>query len=155
MMTGSAELIRYFYETVVSRHLLGELPGIVAGDCRLRAGEETFPMGPAEMAQHLAAVRQTYPDYTMRILRQHIAGEYVISEFVMEGTHLGEFCGIPPSGKRLTFAGVNVDRVTGGKMVEHGGAVNTFETLMTNGLIRGVPEEKAPESQNEERLRFG
>lgn len=137
MMTGSAELIRYFYETVVSRHLLEELPDIVAGNCRLRMGEETFPMGPAEMAGHLTAVRQTYPDYTMHILRQHIAGEYVISELVMEGTHLGEFCGIPPSGKRLTFTGVDVDRVVNGRIVEHGGAVNTFETLIANRLIQG------------------
>lgn len=142
MKMSSAERIRYFYETVVSQHLLEELPGIVAGDCRLRVGEETFPMGPAEMAEHLTAVRQTYPDYTMHILRQHIAGEYVISEFVMEGTHLGEFCGIPPSGKRLTFTGVDVDRVVNGRIVEHGGAVNTFETLVANRLIQGAPKEE-------------
>lgn len=142
MKMDNKELVRYFYETVVSQHRLEELPCIVAGDCRLRAGEKTFPMGPAEMAEHLTAVRQTYPDYTMHILRQHIAGEYVISELVMEGTHLGEFCGIPPSGKRLTFTGVDVDRVINGRIVEHGGAVNTFETLIANRLIQGAPREE-------------
>ena len=34
------------------------------------------------MKEHLTAVRQTYPDYTMRILRQYQDGDYIISEFL-------------------------------------------------------------------------
>ena len=60
----------------------------------------------------------------------------------MEGTHLGEFCGIAPSGRRLSFTGVDIDRVEGGRIVEHGGAVNTFDTLLAHGLIRGVTEQE-------------
>ena len=48
----------------------------------------------------------------------------------MEGTHLGPWPGTVPTGTHLTFTGVNVDRV------EHGGAVNTFETLWEAGIIR-------------------
>ena len=61
---------------------------------------------------------------------------YVISECVMEGTHLGPWPGTVPTGTHLTFTGVNVDRVEHGKIVEHGGAVNTFETLWEAGIIR-------------------
>ena len=43
------------------------------------------------MKEHLTAVKQTYQDYTMRILRQYKDGDYIISEFVMEGTHEGEW----------------------------------------------------------------
>ena len=59
----------------------------------------------------------------------------MISEFQMEGTHAGTWLGIPPTGRRLSFTGVNIDRVSGGKIVEHGGAVNTFETLLAEQLI--------------------
>ncbi len=41
-----------------------------------------------------------------------------------------------PTGKKLTFIGVDIDKVIDGKIVEHGGAVNTFETLFQEGLIR-------------------
>ena len=34
------------------------------------------------------------------------------------------------------------DRVEGGRIVEHGGAVNTFDTLLAHGLIRGVTEQE-------------
>ncbi|MFR3920864.1 MAG: ester cyclase [Dysosmobacter welbionis] len=93
-------------------------------------------LGPGGMVRHLAALRETYPDYTVRILRQHWAAPYVVSECVMEGTHLGPWPGTVPTGKRLIFTGVNIDRVEGGKIVEHGGAVNTFETLWDAGMIR-------------------
>ena len=130
------ELVRAFYETVVSQHRLEDLPRFIGADCVLRQGERTVPLGPAGMARHLTDLRETYPDYTVRILRQHWAAPYVISECVMEGTHLGPWPGKAPTYKRLTFTGVNVDRVEHGKIVEHGGAVNTFETLWDAGIIR-------------------
>ena len=63
--------------------------------------------------------------------------EYVISEFIMQGTHKGEFIGIKPTNKVLTFSGVDIDRVVDGRIIEHGGATNTFETLLKNELITG------------------
>ena len=41
-----------------------------------------------------------------------------------------------PTDKKLTFIGVNIDKVVDGKIVGHGGAVNTFETLFQEGLIK-------------------
>ena len=88
------------------------------------------------MRDHLIAVKNTYPDYSMKIIRQYCEGDYVISEFIMEGTHKGEWLGMKPTNKKLAFTGVDIDKVTDGKIVEHGGAVNTFETLFREGLIR-------------------
>lgn len=132
----SAELVQTFYESIVSGHRLEELSRFIGEACVLRQGEQAVSLGPAGMAQHLMALRETYPDYTVRVLRQHCDGPYVVSECVMEGTHLGPWPGTVPTGKYLTFTGVNVDRVEQGKIVEHGGAVNTFETLWAAGIIR-------------------
>lgn len=41
------------------------------------------------------------PDYSMKIIRQYCDRDYVISEFIMEGTHEGEWPGIKPSNKKL------------------------------------------------------
>lgn len=62
----------------------------------------------------------------------------VISEFILEGTLAGERLGIQPAHKRLSFTGVDIDKVVDGKIVEHGGAVNTFETLYESHLIGPV-----------------
>lgn len=129
-------LIKRFYEEIVSKNLLEHLPEYVSQNCLSIDGAHCSPLGVDGMRQHLLAVRSTYPAYSMQILRQYGEGEYVISVFVMEGLHEGEFLGIQPSHKRLSFTGINIDRVAQGKIVEHGGAVNTFETLYAHGLIR-------------------
>lgn len=88
------------------------------------------------MRQHMIEVRKTYPDLKMTIIRQYSDGDTVISEFIMEGTHLGEWLGMKPTGKKLRMTGVDIDRLVDGKIVEHGGAVNTFEALFEAGLIK-------------------
>lgn len=131
-------IVTYFYEVIVSRHLLDEVPKFVSEDCVFVNGESKIPAGPEGMKEHLKAVEKTYPDYSIRILRQYEEGDYVISEFMMEGTHEGEWIGIKPTHKRLTFTGVNIDQVVDGKITSHGGAVNTFETLYEQQMIKPV-----------------
>ena len=90
------------------------------------------------MREHLVALKETYPDYRMKIIRQYSDGDYVISEFVMRGTHKGEFIGIKPTNKVLEITGVDIDKVVNGKIVEHGGAANTFETFIEHHLVKPV-----------------
>ncbi len=132
------ETVRYFYEVVVSKNLLEELPQYISESCVLNVGEKTIPLGLDGMKQHLIDVKRTYPDYTMKIIRQYVDRDYVVSEFIMEGTHEGEWIGIKPTHKRLSFTGVDIDKVVNGKIVEHGGSVNTFETLFEQHLIKPV-----------------
>lgn len=132
------DIVKYFYETIVSEDLLEELPQFIAEDCVVKVGEQIIPVGIDGMKQHLVDVKKTYPDYTMKILKQYADGDYVISEFIMEGTHEGEWIGIKPTHKRLSFTGVDIDKVVDGKIAEHGGAVNTFDTLYEENLIKPV-----------------
>ncbi len=93
------------------------------------------------MKQHLIEVRKTYPDLKMTIINQYCDGDYVISEFIMEGTHKGEWLGMKPSGKKIKITGVDIDKVIDGKIVEHGGAANTFDALFEAGVIQPTPLE--------------
>lgn len=40
--------------------------------------------------------------------------------------------------KILEITGVDIDKVIDGKIVEHGGAANTFETFLEHHLIKPV-----------------
>lgn len=134
----AAARVKYFYETVVSENQIEKVAEFVSPKCCVKMGEKRIPVGAEGMKEHIRATKQTYPDYKMKIVRQFCDGEYVISEFVMEGTHQGEWIGIKPTSKRLVFTGVDIDRVVDGMIVEHGGAVNTFETLFDAGLIEAA-----------------
>ncbi|RFZ75957.1 hypothetical protein DS742_26160 [Lacrimispora amygdalina] len=133
---SNKEIVKYFYEKVVSQNLINEVFKFVSNDCEVKVGEQSFHIGVDGMKQHLIDVKKTYPDYTMKIIRQYCDGDYVISEFVMEGTHEGEWLGMKPTNKKLTFTGVDIDKIVDGKIVEHGGAVNTFDTLFEENIIK-------------------
>lgn len=127
--------VKYFYEHITTNHIVEKVADYVSDDCAIRLGDKTIPVGVAGMQQHMIDVRKTYPDLKMIITRQYCDGDYIISEFIMEGTHKGEWMGMKPSGKKLCITGVDIDKVIDGKIVEHGGAVNTFEALFEAGII--------------------
>ena len=131
----SAKRIKYFYETVISENQIERMAEFISPECCVKMGEKLIQVGIEGMKEHIKATKQTYPDYRMKIIKQFCDGDYVISEFIMEGTHKGEWIGIKPTGKRLVFTGVDIDKVIDGLIVEHGGAVNTFETLFEAGMI--------------------
>ena len=133
---NNQEIAKYFYEHITSNHLIEELPKYIAENCIVRMGESIVPVGVNGMKQHMIDVRKTYPDLKMTIIRQFADGDTVISEFIMEGTHLGEWLGMKPTGKKLRMSGVDIDKFVDGKIVEHGGAVNTFEALFEAGIIK-------------------
>lgn len=128
----NSERVRYFFENVDCV----EFSDYVADDCVARIGERLAPVGVDGMKQHFIAVRQTYPDLKMTVTRQYCESDYVITEFVAEGTHKGEWLGMKPSGKKLSFTGVNINKVLNGRITEHSGVMNTFETLFEAGIIK-------------------
>ena len=137
-MMDNKDIVKHFYEVIVSENMLDELSKYISEDCVQKIGEKTFFIGIDGMKQHLIALKKTYPDYTMKIIRQHVADEYIISEFIMKGTHKGDFAGITPTNKLLEITGIDIDKVIDGRIVEHGGATNTFETFFEHHLIKPV-----------------
>jgi len=129
------EKIKYFYEQIASDNRIDEVPEYVSDTCTVRIGEQNIPFGIEGMKHHMVDVRKTYPDLKMTIIRQYCDGDYVISEFIMEGTHKGEWLGMKPTGKKISITGVDIDKVVDGKIVEHGGAANTFDALFEAGII--------------------
>lgn len=130
------EMIKYFYEQVVSNNLIDEIDKYISSDCTARNGEEMIPIGLEGMKQHVIDVRKTYPDLKIIVVRQHLDNDFVISEIITKATHLGEWLGIKPSGKKLKFTGVNIDCVINNKIVEHGGAANIFDTFWAEEIIQ-------------------
>ena len=88
--------------------------------------------------EHVLGVRRTYPDLHLTIDRQIAEGEWVVTQVTAKGTHSGSWLGMRPTGKAVEITAVNVDRVVGGRIVEHGGAANSLEALLEIGAVRVV-----------------
>ena len=57
-------------------------------------------------------------------------GDMVTVRGTMAGTHVGEFMGIPPSGKQVRVPLCDWTRVRGGKAVEHWGVTDTTALMV-------------------------
>jgi predicted ester cyclase len=80
-------------------------------------------------------VRRVFPDLNLTIENQISEGEWVVTVYSATGTFTDEWFDMKPTGKPITFFGVNVDRVEKGKIIEHGGAMNMFNPLLQAGVI--------------------
>lgn len=61
-----------------------------------------------------------------------VAGDKVVTCGTFTATHLGEFQGLPPTGKQISLAIMHIDRVENGKIAEHWGQGDAL------GLIAAV-----------------
>jgi predicted ester cyclase len=90
--------------------------------------------GPLVVESHLRVLRATFPDLTLHVHECVAEGEWVAIRVTGEATHLGQWRGIKPSGKRVVLRGLNLDRVVYGRIVEHWGEADTVGMLEQLGV---------------------
>lgn len=66
----------------------------------------------------MEATFTAFPDLTLSTMRTVCEGDTVVTEEVMEGTHVGHFSGLAPTGRRVRFSLVHVTRVLDDHIVE-------------------------------------
>ena len=88
-----------------------------------------------EFKRDVAELRRAFPDYAGTNVEQIAEGEKVANRFVFLGTHLGEFEGISPTGKRVEFIGQSIDRVVEGKIVETWVEVDMLGVMQQLGAV--------------------
>jgi steroid delta-isomerase-like uncharacterized protein len=55
--------------------------------------------GEEEVGRYFAETRRAFPDQRNELIEMHHAGDAVIVEFWLRGTHLGPLRGLPPTGR--------------------------------------------------------
>jgi len=66
----------------------------------------------------VAECHTAFSDFDVTILTQVAEGDLVATRWQFEATQTGEYLGHPPSGKRATWTGVQIDRFADGKIAE-------------------------------------
>ena len=81
-------------------------------------------------------VRKAYPDLHLRIDQQIEEAEWVATCITVTGTFENDWLGMKATGEKITYTGVNINRVAGGLIVEHGGAANMLGPLLEAGVVK-------------------
>lgn len=65
--------------------------------------------------------REAFPDMRVTVEDMITEGDRVAARVTMRGTHLGEFMGLAPTGKRVEVRAIDMFRIANGKIVEQWG----------------------------------
>jgi len=100
---------------------------LVAPDFFERVGGTKGPEIPFNFITKV--IHTAFPDTKVVIHDMIAEGDKVVVYKNHEGTHTGEFMGIPPTGKHVSFAIIEILTLRDGKYIEHF-AVSDSEGLM-------------------------
>jgi steroid delta-isomerase-like uncharacterized protein len=94
---------------------------------------------PAGFKIFLRSMRSALPDVHIRIEDTVVDASKAAVRIVLEGTHLGEGLGLPPTGQRVSISGIVIVRIAGGQIAE---GWNSWDQL---GLLRQLGVIPAPQ----------
>ena len=83
----------------------------------------------------MAPLRTGMSDLTYNVDLMIAEGDLVSSLWTATATHSGEFMGMPPTGKRITFTGNCTARFRDGKLIEEWSHPDIFELMKQVGAI--------------------
>lgn len=135
-------IVRQFYTIVVAGGRLGAIDSLVGLDYLDHNASPEAGRGPDVVRTHMEAIRRTFPDFQLTIEDIVAEGNLVATRVTGQGTHLGEWLGIRPTGRVVQLRGINLDRVVDGRIVEHWGEADTIGMLRQMGVDPFVAERR-------------
>ena len=98
--------------------------------------------GPERAKQAYHWMREVFGDIHFEVEQMLAEGDYVFSRAMASGTHVGEYMGVPATGRPVKFAAVVVSKIKDGKHVEDWSFVDTMAILKQIGEVTvGPPKE--------------
>ena len=91
-------------------------PGFVA---YAPASLEPAPLNPEAWTRFLSGFVAGFPDLRLTVEESLGEGDLVAQMIHFEGTHTGDFQGLPPTHRKVTFSGLELNRFVDGRVVEH------------------------------------
>lgn len=129
-------LVREMMEEVFNRGNMSRLDEFMAPDFveheELPPG---IPPGREGVKQLPTMLHSAFPDFKVTIDDMVAEGDKVVIRQTWSGTHKGEFMGVPPTGKNVSFQVIDIIRVAGGKVVEHWGQMDNMGLMQQLGAI--------------------
>ena len=91
--------------------------------------------GREGLKQFARMYRTACPDLQCTVQDVVAEGDKVALRWVSRGTHKGDLMGIAPTGKQVTFRGIQMQRISNGRIVEEWAGFNTLGALQEIGAV--------------------
>lgn len=121
--SGDAELVSKTIEEIFDPEVKQHTPFEVTGTQALK--EMVFDR-----------LYRAFPDLHVELEELIEEGDKVVEKDTVTGTHLGEFNGLPPTGKSVAYSEIFIMRFAGDRIAEVWGVVDIFSQMKQLGMIR-------------------
>jgi predicted ester cyclase len=111
-------IVQRFLEEVVNQQNPGAAVATCAPDLTWHGGSIGQTGDLTSFQGALASVFASFPDLHLELHDSIAEDDRVAVRITLRGTHLGEFQGIAPTGKRVTSCGMNTYRLADSRIVE-------------------------------------
>ena len=88
--------------------------------------------------EFLGLFLEGFPDLHLEVLDTTADAQTTAQRILFTGTHTGTFRGLPPTGRSISFAGIEINRMSNAKVVEHWVQLDALTLFQQLGL-RLVP----------------
>jgi steroid delta-isomerase-like uncharacterized protein len=94
--------------------------------------------GYVKLAQHMKA---GLPDLRLDVEDMFAGDDRVAVRFTVRGTHRGELFGVPPSNRNLSMRGIEIYRLSDGKIAEYWGEYDMYDLFGSPPGLSDAAEE--------------
>lgn len=108
---------------------------LVKPDAVIRTPLPSEATGAALLKEVFATLHRAYPDLRITIEDQIAEGDKVAIRNTVRGTHLGEYMGVPPTGKSVTYNEIFIARFEDGRVAETWGVVDVLSQMRQLGVL--------------------
>ena len=129
---------RRFHEAVNSGDaglIARTIDELVEPDVRIGTPLPTDATGAQALKQVWATLLRAYPDLQVTVEDLIAEGDKVVCRNVVTGTHKGEYLGLPPTGRPVTYNEIFIFRFAGGRIAETWGVVDVLAQLRQLGAV--------------------
>jgi steroid delta-isomerase-like uncharacterized protein len=123
MNSGDAELMSQTIDEVFEPDVKQHTPFEATGTQALRA-------------MVFERLYRAFPDIHITLEDLIEEGDKVVEKDLVTGTHQGEFNGLPPTGRSVSYSEIFIMRFTNGRIAEIWGVVDIFSQMKQLGLIQ-------------------
>lgn len=92
--------------------------------------------GPEQNRQFIKGLRTAFPDLHFTVLDQIADEDKVAVRYRFQGTHLGNFQGMPPTQKQVAYSGILIYRIANGKIAEQWTEFDLLSFLKQLGVLK-------------------
>jgi steroid delta-isomerase-like uncharacterized protein len=140
---SNKETFRRFYDAMNSGDaevISKTIDELVAPDAVIGTPVPIEGTGAQKLKEVFGRLLRAYPDLHITVQELIAEGDKVVGRDSVTGTHQGEYMGLPPTGKSVTYNEIFIARFAGGRIAETWGVVDVLSLMQQLGVIPPLPQ---------------